>query len=499
MSPSEQPNVILLMADQLPASMLGCYGHPIVRSPHIDALAAGGLVFENAYCASPLCGPSRVGVMTGVQPSRFGVYDNATEFAASAGPTIAHYLRLAGYETVASGKLHYIGPDQLHGLHRRLTTDIYPAGFEWTPADWQGGVKRNPGASVEAIRESGICRRSLQLDYDERVAYCAEQFLYDEARLATRRPFFLIVSFTHPHDPFYVTRKYWDRYKDEEIDPPLVPALPFETMHPYDQWLQYHHSADVIQLGSEEVRAARHAYYGMISYLDDKIGALVSVLEDLSLRDDTVVIFTSDHGEMLGERGMWYKRTFYDSSSRVPLIMNGTRIGPGRRRMPVSLLDIVPTICGLAGVDPWGAVEGTTLLTESGGGIETRAPVVGEYLGEGVSAPCRMVRSGPWKYVFVQGQREQLFNLDVDPQELHDKAATDGLEEVLAECRALAFQDWDSRGLCDAVVASQRMRRSLQGAYKERGPKWDYVPEVDEGQYAVRDYDAQETSKRRRI
>src|SRR5689334_12959533 len=178
---AKPPSFLILMADQLTPWALPAYGHRVVKAPHIDALAAEGVVFDAAYCNSPLCAPSRYAFLSGQLPSRTGGYDNAAEFPADI-PTFAHYLRRAGYNTVLSGKMHFCGADQLHGFEERLTTDIYPADFGWTP-DWQ-----NPDArptwyhNMSSVIDAGPCVRTNQLDFDDEVTFTTRQKLFDIAR-----------------------------------------------------------------------------------------------------------------------------------------------------------------------------------------------------------------------------------------------------------------------------------------------------------------------------
>jgi choline-sulfatase len=196
-----RPNVLLIMVDQLAAGWLPAYGHEVVSSPSLDALAASGVVFESAYCPSPLCAPSRAALLTGRLPSEIGVYDNAAELRASE-PTLMHRLRAAGYDTCLSGKMHFVGPDQLHGFEQRLTTDVYPADLDWTP-DWRVPLsERLPWYhTMESVLTPGVCAASMQMDYDDEVAHRAVRKLRDLAR-DRARPFFLCVSFTNPHDPW---------------------------------------------------------------------------------------------------------------------------------------------------------------------------------------------------------------------------------------------------------------------------------------------------------
>lgn len=479
-------NILLILADQLAASALPCYGHPVVRAPHLDGLAREGCVFEHAYCNSPICAASRASLMTGRLPSEIGVYDNGAELPAAV-PTFCHALRQRGYRTVLAGKMHFVGPDQLHGFEERLTTDIYPAGFDWTPS-WADGPVHNPGASVRELGQAGVCARGLQLDYDEEVATRAVQCLYDHAR-APERPLLLCASFTHPHDPFLITPQYWDLYAHADVPGPRSPAQPLEAMHPYARWVQLHHEVDLYPPSPQAIRAARRAYFGMVSYLDAKVGQLLGALEAAGLREDTLVLFTSDHGEMLGEHGMWYKRVFYEDAAAVPLLLRWPgRIPPGRRADVCSLLDLAPTFCevaALGGAGAWGddpltaGFRGESLLPAATGGPARGhgGDAVCEYLGEGVVQPCRMLRRGRHKAVYVRGERGQLFDLEADPLECRDLSGRPEVAALEAGLQAALRVGFDPDAVDAAVRRSQATRRALAAALRAgRVTPWDFVP-----------------------
>ena len=206
------PNVLLLMADQLAAAHLPAYGNTAVQAPNLDALARDGVVFESAYCASPLCAPSRFALLTGRRPSAIGAYDNASELPAAT-PTIAHVLRAAGYETTLAGKMHFVGPDQLHGFEERLTTDVYPSSFDWTP-DWTlpAGERLEWYHNTASLLAASAREAALQTDYDDEVCFRAVQKIRDLSLRTDGAPFFLTVSFTNPHDPWEMRRRYWDLF-----------------------------------------------------------------------------------------------------------------------------------------------------------------------------------------------------------------------------------------------------------------------------------------------
>src|ERR1700733_11858464 len=344
---AKAPNILIVMADQMAPAFLPIYGHPLVRTPNMQALARDGVVFDSAYCASPLCAPSRASFMSGLLPSRTRVYDNAAEFAADI-PTFAHALRLRGYRTILSGKMHFCGPDQLHGFEQRVTTDIYPADFNWTP-DWDRPDHRPRWYyNMSSVRGAGLCVRSNQLDFDDETAFMAERAIFDFARSKDQRPFLLVASFSHPHDPFAVPQGYWDLYRDEDID---VPA-PGHALDAHSRRLRHVCAMDAEPVTEAQVRAARRAYYGAIAYIDELLGRLMQALRAAALAEDTIVVLTSDHGEMLGERGLWYKMSFFEGAARGPLIVAAPgRFAPGRVAANVSLIDLAPTLIDLAGGD----------------------------------------------------------------------------------------------------------------------------------------------------
>ncbi len=489
---AKSPNILFIMADQLAPQALPVYGHRIVRTPHLDRLAARATVFDSAYCNFPICAPARASLLSGRLPHSIGSYDNASEFPASI-PTMAHYLTGLGYRTILCGKMHFIGPDQLHGFEERLTTDIYPSDFAWTPDFLKGPSHRPTGVSMRPILEAGPCERSLQIDYDDEVEHRGVQKLYDLARDPGGQPFFLTVSFTHPHPPFVVGREHWDRYRHDEIDLPRVAPIPYEKLDPHSQWLHVAHAQNLYTVTDEHVRNARHAYYGMVSYIDDKVGRLLRALESAGLAQDTVVVFGVDHGEMLGERGMWFKQTFYEWSVRIPLMIAAPGMGPRRVGAHVSLVDLLPTFLDFATdgappapVDPLDGRSLLPLMTGKDAGEDRVA--ISEYSSEGVCAASRMVREGRWKYVLTRGLPPMLFDLVADPDELHDLAGQPQVREHEARLHARAISGWDPEEVHAGILASQKRRAFLAQVAERSGryPNWAFQPYVDASTQYVR-------------
>jgi choline-sulfatase len=478
MSATEKPNILLIMADQLAHAALSVYGHPLVKTPNLDRLAREGVVFENFYSSSPLCAPARATVMNGLLPSRTGVYDNAAEFP-SAIPTWAHYLRLQGYQTCLSGKMHFVGPDQLHGLEERLTTDIYPADFGWTP-DWRLKQERIDWwyHNMTSVLQPGIAEITNQLEFDDEVAFQAVRKIYDYARYTPDSPFAMLVSFTHPHDPYAARKKFWDLYRDEDIDLPRVPKIPSNELDPHSRRLYDVSAMDDYTVTEADIRAARHGYYANISYIDDLVGQLLDALEQTGKLSNTVVMFTSDHGDFRGERGLWYKMSYLEPSAHVPMIVWGKGVASRRVREPAALPDILPTLVDLAthGKGKLARdVDGRSLYPLLIGAKENpEATAWGEYLAEGAIAPMYMLRRGPWKFIHTPADPDQLFNLVDDPDELNNLAVTHPLAKLLRDEVTAKF---DIPRVHSEVLASQQSRLLLFEALK-RGHHfpWDFQP-----------------------
>lgn len=496
-----KPNILLIQADQLAAQALPAYGHPLVKTPHLDQLAESGVVFENTYCNFPLCTPSRMSMLTGRFANSVEVWDNASEMA-SCEPTIPHYMKTLGYETTLCGKMHFVGPDQMHGYEKRITTDIYPSNFSWAP-DWREGAHNRPtGINMGAVIGAGKCARSLQIDYDDEVEYTGVQKIYDLARYCQEDPFFLTVSFTHPHSPYVTLKKYWDLYSHDDIDMPAVSPIAPEEMDALSRWIHYAHGGDLDTVLDEHVRNARHAYYGMVSYIDDKVGSLMRALRESGQDENTIVIFTADHGDMLGERGQWYKQTFFDWSARIPLMVScPSRFKPKRVSQLTSLVDLLPTVLDLATdqnppelAAPSDGYSLTGLLT-SGEDPGRPNQVISEYTGEGTCAPCRMVRRDAYKYVYTHGHPDMLFNMDDDPLELNNLADSPDTRQLQEELRGEALRDWDPEAITEKIMASQKKRLFVKAAMAGE-PTWAYVARPGDDARFVRNDGAVQTKAR---
>ncbi|MCT4700655.1 choline-sulfatase [Enterobacteriaceae bacterium H20N1] len=487
-----KPNIVILMADQLTAGALRTYGNNVSLTPNIDKLACEGVVFESAYCNSPLCAPSRAAMMTGQFLSNNGVFDNAAEFRADS-PTFCHYLREQGYRTWLSGKMHFCGPDQLHGFDERLTTDIYPADFGWTP-DWQHPERRLDWFhNMSSVLEAGECVRTNQLDFDDEALFMARQRLYDAARKPNEKPFLLLLSLTHPHDPFAIPRRYLDRFSEADIDLPQTRAQDVED-DAHSARLRAMYQLEEGLLTDDQIRRARHAYYGAMAYVDDCFGEVIRTLEETGLAEDTIVFVVADHGEMLGERGLWYKMTFFEGAVRIPFIVhNPKRFAAHRVAQSVSLVDLLPTVTELAGgrerlSQPVAPLDGHSLVPHLHG-EPGPDEACGEYLAEGAIEPLVMIRRGPWKYIHSMTEAAQLYHLQNDPLERQNLAGLPDYHDTVQAFAAEVAARWDLGALNQQVRASQRKRLFLTHiAGRDAIPQWDFQPRQAASQRFIRNH-----------
>ena len=486
----KRPNILFIMADQMAAPILPIYqaASPI-KMPHLARLAEEAVVFDSAYCNSPLCAPSRFVLVSGQLPSKIGAYDNAADLPADV-PTYAHYLRRLGYRTALSGKMHFCGPDQLHGYEERLTSDIYPADYGWA-VNWDAPDERLSWYhNMSSVLQAGPCVRSNQLDFDEEVVFKARQYLYDHVRMTPDQPFCLTVSMTHPHDPYTIPEEFWKLYEDVEI------PLPGQFI---EQAEQDPHSQRILKvidlwgktLPEDKIKDARRAYFGACSYIDANIGKLLQTLEACNLAEDTIIVFSGDHGDMLGERGLWYKMHWFEMSARVPLLVHAPkRFAAQRVAQSVSTMDLLPTLVELAG----GAVEaalpldGRSLLPHLEG-RQGHDEVIGEYMAEGSNGPLMMIRRGAWKFVYSEQDPLLLFDLRNDPQERENLAESAEHRALLTDFINEARARWDMPAIHQATLASQRRRRLVAEALTHGKLKsWDHQPLVDASQQYMRNH-----------
>jgi len=421
---SSTPNILLIMTDEHNAGVLGAAGNAIAQTPNLDALAQHGVIFDNCYCNSPLCVPSRLSLTAGKYPSRVGAWGNQSWLPSADYPSLPRILNAAGYESFLCGKMHYdytrrYGFTEIGG---NLNTSVkYGRERRRLPDE----LEPQPGIS-DRLTDIGIGQTSIHV-HDQLVAAGAVEFL--NQRQAADGPFFLALGFVAPHFPLKVPEGYWTPYIGQ-VPLPVIPEG-----HVASQSLNYQHlriAFNVEDVPDEVVRDVRELYYAHTQWADGQIGQVLDALAASELADNTIVIYTTDHGENMGEHGLWWKSTMYEHAARVPLIINWPArwAGNQRRAGVCSLLDLNRTIAELGGADVPGDWNGDSML---GWLDDPNAPwkdfAVSEYYGHNIASGSAMVRSGNYKYVCharaddEHPAERELYDLQADPGEFTNLAA----------------------------------------------------------------------------
>jgi choline-sulfatase len=439
------PNVLIIMSDQHHPRFLGGV-HPFLQTPAMDALAARGTRFSSAYCSFPLCCPSRMSFMSGRYASRVNCNDNLAQLASDV-PTFAHGFLASDYNTLLCGRMHFVGEDQRHGFETRLVSDVTTAyvNVDWALRPVLGDFVDTPGYSRQGLLKSGPGNTGYH-DYDRAVCDNAVRWLRERGDQQAERPFMMVVGFASPHCPFIAPPEDYELY-DKLVAEADLPDPHLDKVHPLI--LEQRRMAridDEPAVPKAAQRRARVAYLGLCTFLDRLVGNITGALAQAGLAEDTIVVYTSDHGEQLGEHGLWWKTTFYEGSVGVPLIMAGPGVPAGKVcGKNVSVMDIGPTVLDMAGAAALPDTDGRSFRCLLGG---DEAAWDDEVIAECISAwakppAMRMVKRGPWKYCHYHGGAAQLFNLAVDPDELCDRVADPACAEIVAQLRARALRDWD--------------------------------------------------------
>ncbi len=467
-----RPNVVLNMADSYVPQFMGIYGDNAGCTPNIDRLASAGTVFENAYCNSPLCAPSRASFLTGRFISEIGCFDNANEFA-SEWPTLGHLFKRGGYETAIIGKMHFFGYDQFHGFDKRIALDTdYTKGYDpdyyALAYDWDMPSGGNP-LGGEWMAQSYVNspkwdNYTRHYDWDEEIHRQALGYL-EEKKGTT--PFFCCISYHQPHNPFWISEEIRKRFRNQTLSIPDIAAGTKATLSTMDRWLNdFHFVPQHLKEISDpaNLQWLYETFYGMMFDIDRRVGELIGLIERNGLRNNTVIIFISDHGEMLGYRGMIQKRCFYERSARVPLVASfpeaskkGIRIADA-----VSLIDLLPTMAELLDIEPPDDVPGRSLLSSITKGEEPgKETIFCEYHGEGVHAPCFMAVKDGYKLIYVHGYEECLHDLNEDPDEFTNVIGQQRYATIHRELKAALLERFNPDDIAVKALQSQKNRRFI--------------------------------------
>ena len=482
-----RPNLLFLFSDQHAKRVAGCYGDPSGVTPNLDRLAGEGIVFDNAYCPSPLCVPSRMSMLTGRYPFEQECWTN-DDYLRSDATTWLHAVGAAGYRPVLAGRLHSMGPDQLHGYAERMVGDHSP--------NWGGVPRHDLGVLAkandpwrESLDRSGVGQSAYQVKDAETTAAACE-YLRErgrDRRNGREEAFCLTVGLLLPHPPYVAWREDYDRF-DGRVPPPAFPAPP-DIPHAWETW--WRSNRGIADIDADAVRRARTAYYALTYRMDALIGDLLGCLREEGLDENTLVVYTTDHGDQLGERGLWWKHTLYEESIRVPLIVRWPgHIAAGERRANVTdLLDVAATMVDALGGPPLPHGHGRSLMPVM---ADTAAPWSDEIFCEhctdvvpawtgGRATQQRSLRSGRWKVIYTNGEATQLFDLATDPDERRDLGSDPAHAETLGRLTAAVLDGWDPDRVATRIRERRRDKDVIDAWARNVQPpdefRWQLLPE----------------------
>ncbi|MCC6195247.1 MAG: sulfatase-like hydrolase/transferase [Burkholderiales bacterium] len=426
-------NVLVLMSDEHNPKFLGAAGHPFVQTPNLDALAARGTRFSSAYTTCPICVPARAGFATGRYVHDIGYWDNGDAYEGSI-PSWHHALRDAGHRVVSIGKLHFRGrKGDDHGFSQELLPMHVVDGIGDVKGLVRENIPKRKGGDKMA-RRAGPGESSYTA-YDRGIAARAQVWLAEEAPKQAS-PWVLFVSFVTPHFPLTAPPHWFYRYWRQKLPMPKLYAKDARPHHPFLDTYAHTVDYDPHFAGDDDVKRAIAGYAGLVSFMDEQVGLVLDALRDGGLERDTRIVYTSDHGDNVGARGLWGKSTLYEESAGVPLIVAGPGVPAGQVcDTPVSIIDCAPTILEFAGEPPTVGgrpLPGASLAAIANGATPPR-PVVSEYHATGSTAGAYMLRFGRFKYCHYVGAPPQLFDLAEDPEEVADLAADPRHASELAE------------------------------------------------------------------
>ena len=415
-------NVLLLMTDEHTPRVLGCYGDPLVQTPTLDALAATGTRFTSAYCQNPICVPSRVSLVSGRMPSHLNTYGNTPNQTYKGIDTLSDVFVKAGYNTAWFGKSHWGNP-------RFLETGNGNKNKKEAKAEKDESFGRRP-------QESQTSKWPMEQNMEHLTAEEALTFLEQNKGKA----FFLGVSFVKPHFPFTIQEKYYTPYKGKVVPPRaserLIAELPLVSQQERKKY-------DLASATTEDVLRTKAIYYGMVTFVDEEFGRILKKVDELGLRGKTIILYTADHGEMLGDRGLWYKNSFYDGSASIPFIWSFPKALPQGKVVatPVMNMDIFPTLCDLCNLPKPTGLEGSSLLPLLQGledGNDRTA--LSENYRAGFAG--RMIRTAQWKYFFYTDGEEYLYDMQADPGEEHNLVKDPQHRKLADELKQKASAGW---------------------------------------------------------
>lgn len=451
-------NVVVIMSDEHDPRMMGCSGHPFVQTPHLDSLAARGQRFANAYTPSPICVPARAAFATGMRVHALRLWDNAMPYT-GAQRGWGHVLQDRGVRVESIGKLHYRNAEDPAGFDAEHLPMHVVGGHGMVWASIRNPYRPRPDGPRMLGERIGPGESSYT-QYDRAVTQRAVQWLQQAGQGGQGDAgFVLYIGLVAPHFPLVVPQQFYDLYPLDRLPEPKLSAASGYMRHPWVQeYCDFMGSDEKFHDAQERLRAFA-AYYGLCSWLDHNVGQILGAIASSGLGESTQIVYTSDHGDNLGARGVWGKSTLYEESVKVPMLLAGPGIAPGVCETPVDLLDLFPTIVQGAGIDPgpeMGTRPGRALQALATCAAEPERPILSEYHAAGSNAAGFMLRKGRWKYHHYVGFRPELFDLHADPEELHDLAGRADHADVLARMHQALCDICDPDAVNRQAQADQR-------------------------------------------
>lgn len=460
-------NLLIIFSDEHRKDAMGCVGHPTVKTPNLDALAARGSLFKNAYTPSPMCVPTRASIACGDHVHKIGYWDSATPYDGKKRSWM-HHLRNQGVEVTSIGKLHFRSGKDDNGFTEEILPMHVVGGIGWAV----GLLRKNPPdytAAAELAADVGAGRSSYT-DYDLAITQAAENWLND--RKDKTKPWAAFVSLVSPHYPLTAPQEYYDMYDPATIDLPIGYGTNDNPTHSelknIANFFNYNQFFD-----EPKMRRARAAYYGLTSFMDNCVGRILAALENNDQTKDTVVIYVSDHGDMLGDQGFWTKQVMYDASAGVPMIAAGPGFPSGRVvKTGTTLLDLAATAIDVTGIKPDDhskSLPGISLLDVANNSDDTDRTIFSEYHDGGSTTGAFMVRWDIWKYVHYVDHPPQLFDMMADPNELDNLATSASDNPKLQTVIQEGMQRL--REICDPEEVNARCFADQQRRIQELGGK----------------------------
>jgi choline-sulfatase len=456
-------NLLFIFSDQHKREMLGHSGHSVVRTPNLDQLCQQGVHFTNAYTNCPICVPARASLATGRYVNEIGAWDNAAPYTGT-NPSWGHRLTEQGYQVTTVGKLHYRDDSDDTGFpDKRLSLNVLNG-----IGDVYSLIReRNmpvKGSGRARLLEAGAGESSYT-KYDCAITQEAMKFLREEAH-SHEKPWVLFVSYVSPHFPLIAPQEYYDQYPLDSIEIPRQYDLKNRPIHPaIEEYRRVNGLAD--ELDDNTVRKAIAAYYGLCSFLDAQIGEVLSVLRESGLDESTNIIYTSDHGDTMGEHGVWFKSTMYEGSAGIPFIMAGPDLPKGKTvEQNISLVDCFPTILESVGAELTEEdrdIPGISLFPLAKGEAVPQRTIFSEYHASSSLTGVFMIRDDRYKYVHYIDYPPQLFDLKEDPHELDDKASNPDYVNVMQACEAKL------RGIVNPEMVNANAKEDQQVRLEKHG------------------------------